>query len=256
MKIIEKKVEELIPYEFNNKIHDEVQVNRIANSIKEFWWTQPIVIDDNNVIIIGHWRLLAAQKLWLDKVPVTLMSGLTEAQIKKLRILDNKLNESEYDLANLRLELESLPDMNFWDLELTAGDLFPELDIDEFNPDDYEGDGDNWYTQKTDTPIYEPTGEKVEIEEMIKTDKYDELVAKIKEAKIPEDIRDFLLKASTRHIQFNYKKIAEYYSNADKEIQELFEDNALVIIDFDKAIEDWYTLLLNQFRWEINEDED
>jgi hypothetical protein len=73
---------------------------------------------------------------------------------------------------------------------------------------------------------------------MIKTDKYDELVAKIKEAKIPEDIRDFLLKASTRHIQFNYKKIAEYYSNADKEIQELFEDNALVIIDFDKAIED------------------
>ena len=91
MKIIEKKVEELIPYEFNNKIHDEVQVNRIANSIKEFWWTQPIVIDENNVIIIGHWRLLAAQKLWLDKVPVTLMSGLTEAQIKKLRILDNKL---------------------------------------------------------------------------------------------------------------------------------------------------------------------
>jgi len=54
MKIIEKKVEELIPYEFNNKIHDEVQVNRIANSIKEFGWTQPIVIDDNNVIIIGH----------------------------------------------------------------------------------------------------------------------------------------------------------------------------------------------------------
>jgi hypothetical protein len=46
-------------------------------------------------------------------VPVTLMSGLTEQQIKKLRILDNKLNESEYDLANLRLELESLPDMNF-----------------------------------------------------------------------------------------------------------------------------------------------
>ena len=256
MKIIEKDINELIPYEFNNKVHDEVQINRIANSIREFGFRQPIVIDKNNVVIVWHGRLEWAKKLWLKTVPVEVADDLTDEQIKKYRILDNKLNESEYDLANLRLELESLPDMNFWDLELTAGDLFPELDIDEFNPDDYDGDGENWYTQKTDTPIYEPTGEKVEIEEMIKTDKYDELVAKIKEAKIPEDIRDFLLKASTRHIQFNYKKIAEYYSNADKEIQELFEDNALVIIDFDKAIEDWYTLLLNQFRWEINEDED
>ena len=91
---------------------------------------------------------------------------------------------------------------------------------------------------------------------MIKTDKFDELVDKINNTNLPKEVKDFLLKASTRHIQFNYKKIAEYYSNAPKEIQELFEDNALVIIDFDKAIEDWYTLLLNQFRWEINEDED
>lgn len=254
MKIFEKEVDALIPYAFNNKVHDEVQVNRIANSIKEFWFTQPLVIDKDNVVIIGHWRLEAAKKLWMEEVPCVIMSDLTEAQVKKLRILDNKLNESEYDLANLRLELESLPDLNFWDLELTSADLFPELEIDEFNPDDFEED--NWYTQKTDTPIYEPTGEKVSIDEMIKTDKYDELVDKINDADLPDDIKDFLLKASTRHIQFNYKKIAEYYSNAPKEIQELFEDNALVIIDFDKAIEDGYTLLLNQFRWEINEDED
>ena len=256
MKIIEKNIDEIIPYEFNNKIHDEVQINRIANSIREFWFRQPIVIDKNNVIIVGHGRLEWAKKLWLKTVPVEVADDLTDEQIKKYRILDNKLNESEYDLANLRLELESLPDMNFWDLELTVSDLFPELDLDEFNPDDFDWDWDNWYTQKTDTPIYEPTGEKVEIDEMIKTDKYDELTSKIKEANIPDEIKDFLLKASTRHIQFNYKKIAEYYSNAPKEIQELFEDNALVIIDFNKAIEDWYTLLLNQFRWEINEDED
>ena len=253
MKIFEKEVDALIPYAFNNKIHDEVQVNRIANSIKEFWFTQPLVIDKDNVVIIWHWRLEAAKKLWMEEVPCVIMSDLTEAQVKKLRILDNKLNESEYDLANLRLELESLPDLNFWDLELTSADLFPELDLEEISDDEME---DNWYTQKTDTPIYEPTGEKVEIEEMINTDKYKELTDKINNAKLPDDIKDFLLKASTRHIQFNYKKIAEYYSNAPKEIQELFEDNALVIIDFDKAIEDWYTLLLNQFRWEINEDED
>ena len=60
MKIIETDINKLVPYEFNNKIHDETQINRIANSIKEFWFTQPIVIDKNNVVIIGHWRLESA----------------------------------------------------------------------------------------------------------------------------------------------------------------------------------------------------
>lgn len=254
MQIVEVELDKIIPYEFNNKIHDEVQVNRIANSIAEFWFKNPIVLTKENIIVNGHWRWLAAKKLWLEKAPCIIASDLTDEQIKKFRILDNKLNESEWDLANLRLELESLSDMNFWDLELTAMDLFPDLDLEGLDVDDM--DEDNWYTQKTDTPIYEPTGEKVEIEDMIKTDKFDELVDKINNTNLPKEVKDFLLKASTRHIQFNYKKIAEYYSNAPKEIQELFEDNALVIIDFDKAIEDWYTLLLNQFRWEINEDED
>lgn len=254
MKIIEKDINLLIPYEFNNKIHDEVQINRIANSIKEFGFTQPVVIDKNNIIVIWHWRIEWAKKLWMTKVPCVVMEDLSEAQIKKLRILDNKLNESEYDINNLRLELESLPDFNFWDLELSVDDVFPELQMEDLDPDDFWED--NWYTQKVDTPIYEPTGEKVEINDMINVEKYNELQKKINEANIPEDIKDFLLKASTRHIQFNYKKIAEYYSNADKDIQELFEDNALVIIDFNKAIEDWYTMLLNKFKWEIKEDED
>ena len=66
MEIIEVKVNDLIPYEFNNKEHDEEQINRIANSIKEFWFTQPIVIDKDNTVIIWHWRLLASKKLWLE----------------------------------------------------------------------------------------------------------------------------------------------------------------------------------------------
>ena len=138
MEIIEKNSNELIPYEFNNKIHDETQINRIANSIKEFWFTQPIVIDKNNIVIIGHGRLEAAKKLWLEKVPCVITDNLTEAQIKKLRILDNKLNESEYDLANLKLELDSLEDLNFWDLEFTKWELFPEMEQIEFDPNNVE----------------------------------------------------------------------------------------------------------------------
>ena len=139
MKIIETDINKLVPYEFNNKIHDETQINRIANSIKEFWFTQPIVIDKNNVVIIGHWRLESAKKLWLEKVPCVILDELSDKQIQKLRILDNKLNESEYDLANLKTELDSLWDLSFGELNLSIHDLFPEFDVPEFDPDEFEG---------------------------------------------------------------------------------------------------------------------
>lgn len=124
MRVFEKEVKDLIPYEFNNKIHDSQQINRIANSIKEFWFTQPIVIDKNNVVIIGHGRLEASKKLNLSKVPVVMMDELTENQIKKLRILDNKLNESQRDEGNLRVELEELGNLDIGDLKLWVKDLF------------------------------------------------------------------------------------------------------------------------------------
>lgn len=66
------------------------------------------------------------------------MEELTDVQIKKLRILDNKLNESEWDLANLKQELDSLKDLNIGDLKILKNDLFPELDAPEFNPEEYK----------------------------------------------------------------------------------------------------------------------
>lgn len=137
MKIVEKPIDSLIPYEFNNKLHDITQVNRIANSIKEFWFLQPIVIDKNNIVVVWHWRLEWAKKLWLKTVPCIQADDLTEEQIKKYRILDNKLNESEWDLANLKLELDSLPNLNIGDIDLWVFDLFPEFDAPEFNPEEY-----------------------------------------------------------------------------------------------------------------------
>ena len=133
MKIEEIAVEKLIPYEWNNKIHDETQINRIANSIKEFWFLQPLVIDKNNVLIVGHWRLEWAKKLWLTKVPCIRAENLSEKQIKQYRILDNKLNESEYNIANLKSEIDSVGDFNIGEIELSASELFPELDTPEFD---------------------------------------------------------------------------------------------------------------------------
>lgn len=134
MEIKNIAIDKLIPYEFNNKKHDVTQIDRIANSIKEFGFTQPIVIDKDNFVIIGHGRLEASKKLGLDKVPCVQMDKLNATQIKKLRILDNKLNESERDMDNLRLELGGgdLDNFNIGDIELSVEDLFGDmLDPDE-----------------------------------------------------------------------------------------------------------------------------
>lgn len=135
MKIEEIAVDKLIPYEWNNKIHNEEQINRIANSIKEFWFLQPIVIDKNNILVVWHWRLEGAKKLWLKTVPCLRAENLSEEQIKKYRILDNRLNESDWDLENLQAELATLSDLNIGDLEIDINeefdDIFPEIDYKE-----------------------------------------------------------------------------------------------------------------------------
>ena len=102
-------VKDLIPYEKNTKKHDDVQINNVVESIKQYGFVQPIVIDKNNVVVIGHCRLLAAKKLKMTDVPCVCVEDLTEEQVKALRIVDNKSNESDW--LNDILELE-LPDVD------------------------------------------------------------------------------------------------------------------------------------------------
>ena len=108
MEVVYISPDELIPYENNAKIHTPEQVERIANSIREFGFQQPIVIDKDNVVIIGHGRLFAAKELMLDTVPVVRADNLTDDQVKALRLADNKLNESPYDFGKLESELAEL----------------------------------------------------------------------------------------------------------------------------------------------------
>ena len=116
-------IDKLIPYEHNNKIHDAEQIKKIAKSIKELWFRAPILIDENNIILAWHWRLAAAKKLKLKEVPIIQYTDLTEDQKKKYRLLDNRLADlSDYDLENLKLELQELNDE--W-----MNDLFSEFDL-------------------------------------------------------------------------------------------------------------------------------
>jgi ParB family chromosome partitioning protein len=99
------------PYRRNHKKHDSQQIDRIAASIKEFGFNQPIVVDEKNSVLVGHGRLLAAKQLGLKSAPVVVLKGLSESQKSAYRILDNKLNhDAEWDLESLEAELKTLAD--------------------------------------------------------------------------------------------------------------------------------------------------
>lgn len=108
MQIKNIKIDLLKPYEKNTKKHDDVQIKNVAESIKQYGFVQPIVIDKNNVVVIGHCRLLAAKKLKMYDVPCVCVEDLTEEQVKALRIVDNKSNESPWDFDFLADELAEI----------------------------------------------------------------------------------------------------------------------------------------------------
>lgn len=105
LNIVYRNIKELKPYKKNAKKHPKEQVERIANSIKEFGFTQPVIIDSNNCVVAGHGRILGAKKAGLTQVPTVMLEDLTEEQIKAYRLVDNKLNESDWDFSLLDEEL-------------------------------------------------------------------------------------------------------------------------------------------------------
>ena len=109
-----KKVDELIPYALNSRTHSPEQITQVASSIKEFGFTNPILVDNNGGIIAGHGRLMAARKLGMDEVPTIALDGLSDAQRKAYVIADNQLAlNSGWDLDLLKVEMNRLGELDF-----------------------------------------------------------------------------------------------------------------------------------------------
>lgn len=120
LEIVYKNIDDLLPYINNARTHDEMQINQIASSIKEFGFNSPIAIDNDNVILCGHGRLLGAKKLGLKEVPTVCLSHLTPQEKKAYILADNKIAlNSGWDFDLLKLEFEDLKSIDF-DLELTG----------------------------------------------------------------------------------------------------------------------------------------
>lgn len=108
------KVDNLIPYINNSRTHSDEQVSQIAASIKEFGFLNPVIIDEDNGLIAGHGRVMAAKKLGIDEIPFVVAEGLTEAQKKAYVIADNQLAlNAGWDLEKLKLEVENLIELDF-----------------------------------------------------------------------------------------------------------------------------------------------
>lgn len=134
-------VKDLIPYERNTKKHDKTQINNVAESIKQYGFVQPIVIDKDNVVVIGHCRLIAAKQLKMKEVPCVCVEDLTEEQVKALRIVDNKSNESPWDFDILPDQLAEL-DFSGFDFDFGLEDEGEDYSPDEFCDDFTLPDGD------------------------------------------------------------------------------------------------------------------
>lgn len=146
MNVIMRRIDELKPYEMNAKEHPETQIVNVAESIRRFGWKQPIVIDAEDTIIIGHCRVEAAKRIGLKEAPCLIADDLTPMQVRELRILDNRLNESPWDYELLMDEIADLPlegfNLDFSALTASttgeAKDGSGEIDLEDFDDDQFD----------------------------------------------------------------------------------------------------------------------
>ena len=150
MNIIEMKLNDLHPYENNPRFNDDA-VEAVANSIKQFGFKVPIIIDRNNVIVTGHTRYKAAKQLGLEKVPCIKADDLTDQQIKAFRLADNKVSEiATWDMGKLNIELEEIENIGMGDFGFEMPNIETDIDDDGYYGDERERTYDAYNLEDVD----------------------------------------------------------------------------------------------------------
>ena len=240
MEIVKIKIDDLKPYEKNAKLHPREQIEQIKKSIEQFGMNDPIgVWGDENIIVEGHGRLEALKELGFSEVECIRLDHLTDEERKAYTLAHNKLTmNSDFDLNILNEELENIIDIDMSDFGFLNEKIIE----------------DNPYSQKVNIPQYEINGDKPDITELVDDEKTKTLLEEIEAAQISEEEKKFLYYGAMRHLEFDYKAIAEYYANASKEMQELMEKSALVIIDLQNAIANGYVEMIDKLKEMIDDE--
>ncbi len=230
MEIRRMKIDDINPAHYNPRKDlrpGDPEYEKLKKSILEFSLVEPLVWNERTGRLVGgHQRLKVLKELGYTEVEVSVVD-LPEDKEKALNIALNKI-QGEWDEEKLQVLLEELYREGLSELtgfdETELKKIVSELAV-ESSP----------YTYKVDAVQYQPRG-KPSIEELVDTAKYEELLRKIEEAEVEGKVKELLRLAATRFLRFNYAKIADFYAGADANTQRLFEDLALVIIDFQDAI--------------------
>lgn len=252
----ETPLEDLVPYARNARTHTQEQIEQIAASIREFGFLNPVIVDDEGGIIAGHARVQAARKLGRGTVPTIEASHLTEAQKRAYILADNRLAElAGWDDELLRVELGELR-LEGVALELTGFDehWLGEPSLGDENDAEPDSVGENPYVSRPEAPVYEPRGEPPALSDVYDAAKAQELIADIEASGLSEEEKQFLRFAAYRHVVIDFEAAADYYAHASAECQRLMEDNALVIVDFDRAISEGFVSLSEQIAEQYRRD--
>jgi hypothetical protein len=235
-----RRLGDLIPWPRNPRKINDSNSSRLLESLEQFDQVETIAVGPDGEVYNGHQRL----KVWGSKFGPDLQVAV--------RVASRPLDEKEREKLTVYLHKGATGD---WDFELLANFDMNELlewgfDAEEFATlsESTDQNSENNYSRKIETPIYEPSGEKPEINILFDDTKTNELKAEISLSDLTDDVKKFLMVAADRHTVFNFKKIADYYAHSDKKTQDLMEKSALVIIDFDKAIEYGFVELTENIR--------
>jgi len=222
-------IDKIKPNSNNPRTIKDFKFNKLVKSIKEFpemLKLRPIVVDENNIILGGNMRYKACQEAGLKEIFIIKANDFTEDQKQEFIVKDN-LAYGDWDgdiLAN---------DWSSQELEKWGIEIWDNIKEEVTEQEDY--------TANVNIPTKEPSSIKPNENELFDDKKTKDLLKKINLSSATKQQKEFLIKAAHRHIVFDYQKIANFYAHSNKEIQELMEDNALIIIDFKKAIQDGYT---------------
>lgn len=229
---------------------NRAEIARIVESIEENGFYGTIVVQrSTGYIIKGNHTYRAAVAAGLKEVPVTYVE-IDDDRAVRIMIADNRIAEfgerDEDVLADLLKGLDGLEGTGYSDEEFA--DLLAGMGVGGGGGgDESPEDTDPNYERKVEAPVYEPKSEfPPPVETLYDESKTNELLDRIEKAELPDEVRRFLRAAAARHTVFDYEEIAEFYSHAKPEVQALFEDSALVIIDFDAAVEKGFVKLVGE----------
>ena len=239
---IEHTIVDINSIEAHPKNVRQGDIGAISESLKTHGQYRPIVVDKRtNRILAGNHTWKAAKALGWTQISAGFIETKNDDEAIRILLADNRTTDlatyDDVELANLLKDLSETDE----GLIGTAfdGDALDQL-LSDLENEPFDDEKTSKFSQAVKVPQYEIVGEQPKTTELLDQTRSQQLQKQIEQTNLPDDVREFLMLATTRHIVFNYQKIAEFYPHQSAEIQDLMEKSVLIIIDADDAIANGY----------------